>query len=160
MCYRFNSSVDANAGYTPDGNVTAITMLHESGTGGAPKYGIIPQMPLVSLDGVNLLDNLTYMQPRIGNDQASVGYYKTSLLNGVDVEIAASQHAGLMKYTYPSHGDRYLLVDLSHYLPTQDEPAGEQFYTNAQIDINGSQYTGYGTYRGGFNEGQYLWQES
>lgn len=31
---RFNGSTDANAGYTPDGNVTAITMLHESGTGG------------------------------------------------------------------------------------------------------------------------------
>ena len=41
---RLNASTDANAGYTPDGNVTAITMLHESGTGGAPKYGLIPQV--------------------------------------------------------------------------------------------------------------------
>ncbi|TKA55102.1 hypothetical protein B0A49_10822, partial [Cryomyces minteri] len=49
----FNLSIDANAGYTPDGNVTAITLLHESGTGGAPKYGVIPQMPLTTLEGVN-----------------------------------------------------------------------------------------------------------
>lgn len=30
------SAVDANAGYTPLGNVTAVSMTHVSGTGGAP----------------------------------------------------------------------------------------------------------------------------
>lgn len=40
--------------------------MHESGTGGAPKYGLIPQMPLTSVESpVNLLDNLTYSQPRV-----------------------------------------------------------------------------------------------
>ncbi|KAK8037950.1 glycosyl hydrolase [Apiospora phragmitis] len=58
---RWNVSFAANAGYTPDGNVTAIAMLHESGTGGAPTYGLIPQMPLVTIEGVNLFDNLTYI---------------------------------------------------------------------------------------------------
>jgi len=29
-----------NGGYTPEGRVTAISMMHESGTGGAPKYGM------------------------------------------------------------------------------------------------------------------------
>jgi len=44
-------------------------MMHESGTGGAPKYGIIPQMPLTSVDPpVNILDNLTYSQPRVRCD--------------------------------------------------------------------------------------------
>lgn len=151
---EFNQSTDANAGYTPDGNVTAITMLHVSGTGGAPKYGIIPQMPLTSLEGVNLLDNLTYMQPRIGNDTASVGYYKTSLQNGVVAELSATQHAGIFRYSFPSSGEKYVMVDLSHYLPTQDEVAGEQMYSNGMIDVSsdGSKYSGYGVYRGGFNE--------
>lgn len=41
-------------------------MMHESGTGGAPKYGVIPQMPLTSIEPpVNLLDNKTYAQPRV-----------------------------------------------------------------------------------------------
>lgn len=41
-------------------------MMHESGTGGAPKYGIIPQMPLTDVaPPVNILDNLTYSQPRV-----------------------------------------------------------------------------------------------
>lgn len=44
-------------------------MMHESGTGGAPKYGIIPQMPLTSVDApVNVLNNQTYSQPRVCKD--------------------------------------------------------------------------------------------
>lgn len=47
-----------NGGYTPNGRVTAISMLHESGTGGFPKYGVVPQMPLTDVSPpVNLLDN-------------------------------------------------------------------------------------------------------
>lgn len=130
-------------------------MLHESGTGGAPKYGIIPQMPLTTLDGVNIMDNLTYMQPRIGNDTASVGYYATDLANGIKVELAASMHSGFVQYTYPSEGEKYILVDLSHFLPTQDDAIASQFYSNAELDLanNGSAYSGVGTYRGGWNEG-------
>jgi putative alpha-1,2-mannosidase len=53
-----------NGGWTPQGHVTGISMLHESGTGGGPKYGYPAQMPLASLEGVNLLDNRTYWQTR------------------------------------------------------------------------------------------------
>ena len=60
------STAVLNGGWTPDGNVTGISMMHESGTGGAPKYGLIAQMPLTSVDSpVNVLDNLTYSQPRV-----------------------------------------------------------------------------------------------
>lgn len=152
---EYNQSTDATAGYTPDGNVTAITMLHESGTGGAPKYGIIPQMPLTTLDKVNVMDNLTYMQPRIAKDQATVGRFTTHLANGVVSDMSASHHAGLMRYQYPSNTSRLLLVDLSHYLPTNDEVVAAQFYSNAHIDVapDRTAYSGYGVYRGGWNEG-------
>ena len=82
--------------------MNAITLLHESGTGGAPKYGVVGQMPLTTLEGVNLMDNLTYMQPRIGNDIARIGHYSTKLANGIKVDMAASMHAGLIKYTFRS----------------------------------------------------------
>ena len=111
-------------------------------------------MPLTSIEGINLLDNLTYMQPRTEHDEASVGYYKTSLQNGVMVELGASMHAGIIQYTFPSNSKRYVLVDLSHYLPAQGGVAG-QWYSNAHIDLseNGSQYSGYGVYRGGWSKG-------
>jgi putative alpha-1,2-mannosidase len=129
-------------------------MLHESGTGGAPKYGIVPQMPLTSLAGVNLLDNLTYSQPRIGNDSAKIGWYKTRLASGVSIEMTASMHAGLVQYTFPNLTERYILVDVSHYLPTQDDHMASQFYTNANLDLSKTMgYQGTGTWRGGWNQG-------
>ncbi|KAL2815526.1 glycosyl hydrolase family 92-domain-containing protein [Aspergillus granulosus] len=144
-----------NGGWTPDGNVTAITMMHESGTGGAPKYGIIPQMPLTSISPpVNILDNLTYSQPRIGQDTASVGYFRTQLQNGVQIELSASRHAGIMEYSFPK-GEKHILVDLSHYLPGSPNDPNGQFYIGGEIQLleNGQSYSGYGTYIGGWNNG-------
>ncbi|OJZ86765.1 glycoside hydrolase family 92 protein [Aspergillus luchuensis CBS 106.47] len=144
-----------NGGWTPDGNVTAVTMMHESGTGGAPKYGLIPQMPLTSVESpVNLLDNLTYSQPRVGNDSASVGYFRTLLQNGVQIELSASRHAGIIQYSFPE-GEKHVLVDISHYLPGSPGDSNGQFYVGGEINLedNGKAYTGYGTYVGGWNNG-------
>jgi putative alpha-1,2-mannosidase len=55
-----------NGGWTPQGYVTGVSLMHESGTGGGPKYGFPSQMPLTAIDGnVNLLDNRTYWQKRV-----------------------------------------------------------------------------------------------
>ncbi|KAL2835019.1 glycosyl hydrolase family 92-domain-containing protein [Aspergillus cavernicola] len=144
-----------NGGWTPDGNVTAISMMHESGTGGAPKYGIVPQMPLTSIaPPVNILDNLTYSQPRVGQDTASVGYFKTLLQNGVQIELSASRHAGIVQYSFPQR-EKHVLVDVSHYLPGSPGDPNSQFYTGGEIQIHASRrsYSGYGTYVGGWNNG-------
>lgn len=134
--------------------MTAITMLHESGTGGAPTYGLIPQMPLTTLEGVNLMDNLTYMQHRTVSDIASVGYYKTSLANGVVAEMSATHHAGIVKYSYPEDGNKYIVVDLSHFLPATGKK--EQWYSNGLLETSsdGTWYSGYGVYREGWAGGQ------
>jgi putative alpha-1,2-mannosidase len=60
-----------NGGWTPQGYVTGISLMHESGTGGGPKYGFPAQMPLIAIDGdVNLLDNRTYWQKRVSTRSA------------------------------------------------------------------------------------------
>ncbi|KAH7141081.1 glycosyl hydrolase [Dactylonectria macrodidyma] len=147
---RWDTNYQANAGYTPEGNVTAITMLHVSGTGGAPTYGLIPQMPLASIEGVNVMDNLTYMQERVGHDVAEVGYYRTELKNGITAEMSASQHAGIMTYQFPADGGRHILVDISHYLPTRGKES--QWYSNGEFERSddGARYQGYGIYREGW----------
>ncbi|KAL9074540.1 MAG: hypothetical protein Q9157_004355 [Trypethelium eluteriae] len=144
-----------NGGYTPQGLVTAFSMMHESGTGGAPKYGIIPQMPLTNVaPPVNLLDNQTYWQSRVGNDTATVGYYRTQLENGVVAELAGARHSGIMQYSFPA-GEQHVLVDISHYLPQETGGYSSQIFVGGAIDIktNSSVYTGYGTYALGWNEG-------
>lgn len=63
-----------NGGYTPNGKVTGISLLHESGTGGGPKYGYPSQMPLTNIgNDVNLLDNMTYWQDRVSCGSDLVG---------------------------------------------------------------------------------------
>jgi hypothetical protein len=63
-----------NGGYTPQGYVTGISLMHQSGTGGGPKYGFPSQMPLTNIDGdVNILDNQTYWQNRVGLSSAEHG---------------------------------------------------------------------------------------
>ncbi|KUJ08060.1 glycosyl hydrolase [Mollisia scopiformis] len=147
------TNVDANAGYTPDGYVTGVSMLHESGTGATPTYGFVHQMPLSTLENVNVLDNFTYMQERVEPDVASVGYYKTVLANGVSAELTATAHAGLVQYNFTSGSERHILVDVSHMLPSSGEAQHSQFYSNGFLarSPHGTKYQGYGVYRGGFS---------
>jgi len=149
----FNASIGANAGFEPDGNVTAFSLTHVSGTGGGPVYGVVSQMPLASLENVNLLDNLTYMATRQGNDTASVGYFKSTFQNGIVTELSASSHTGFLQYTFPGKEDGHILVDLSHYLPSYGGGSQSQFYSNGEITVSadGKRYQGYGVYRGAFS---------
>ena len=65
-------------------------------------------------------------------------------------------HTGFIKYDYPIQGDKYILVDVSHYLPTQDDHMASQFYSNGKISLNSSGgYNGFGVWRGGWNEGKF-----
>lgn len=110
-------------------------------------------MPLTTLSAVNVLDNLTYMQSRTTLDVANVGYYKSSLKSGVEVELSATRHAGLIRYKYPNDGEKHVLVDLSHMLPSSSEAQHSQFYSNGFLSRSpdGAKYQGYGIYRGGFS---------
>lgn len=129
-------------------------MLHEGGTGGAPKYGLIPQMPLTTIsEPVNILDNRTYWQTRMGEDVAAVGHFKTSLKSGVDIELSAGRHSGFMQYTFPQ-GEKHVLVDISHYLPNPTGGFEEQYFIDGEINVakNGNEYSGYLTAMGGWND--------
>jgi putative alpha-1,2-mannosidase len=144
-----------NGGYTPEGNVTGISMMHVSGTGGCPKYGVISQMPLTTTAApVDILNNRTYWQHRVGNETASVGYFRTDLESGVTVELSATAHAGIVQYSFPA-GEKNVLVDLTHRLPSASGSLCTQRYVDSEIEIseNGTEYRGYGVYEFGWNLG-------
>ncbi|KAI1678783.1 Alpha-mannosidase [Pyrenophora tritici-repentis] len=144
-----------NGGFTPEGNVTAVSMIHVSGTGGCPKYGVISQMPLTTTSApVDILNNRTYWQHRVGNDTARVGYFKTDLESGVRVELSGTAHAGILQYSFPA-GEKNVLVDLTHRLPSARGSSCTQRYVDSEISISddGTEYTGYGVYEAGWNEG-------
>jgi putative alpha-1,2-mannosidase len=70
------SGTDAYSGYLANGNFTGFTLLHESGTGGAPKYGVVSQMPVVGTVNNPLSDAIN--DTRAAPDYTEIGYYKQS----------------------------------------------------------------------------------
>ncbi|KAF1949908.1 glycosyl hydrolase [Byssothecium circinans] len=143
-------TADAYSGYLPSGNIFGFSMMHESGTGGAPKYGVVSQMPATSNVSNPLAD---ISQDRSAADQGSVGYYKSQLANGVAVELSATEHAGLYQYTFPSNAAApSIVVDASHVLNSWRGLGWEQHYSRGNFTIfQDGHYEGSGTYNNGWN---------
>jgi putative alpha-1,2-mannosidase len=147
---------DAYSGFLPTGNFTGFSMMHESGTGGAPKYGVVSQMP-VAAEITNPLLNIT--APRAAEDAASVGYYKAQLQAGatnatnITVELAGTNHAAMYQYTFPSDAKSVsVVVDVSHVLESYRGLGWGQHYTGGKCEIFADgHYEGYGSYDGGWN---------
>ncbi|KAJ5745815.1 hypothetical protein N7520_010997 [Penicillium odoratum] len=143
------SGTDSYSGYLPDGNFSGFSMMHEQGTGGAPKYGTVSQLPLVG-DISDPLSNITVS--RSGTDEGSVGYYKAKTGDGVEVELSASSRAGIYRYTFPSSQGN-VLVDVSHVLPSFRGQGLSQNYEGGNITIFADgHYEGAGVYNNGWNE--------
>ncbi|KAL5117689.1 hypothetical protein ACEQ8H_004437 [Pleosporales sp. CAS-2024a] len=144
-----SGKTDAYSGYLPTGNIWGFSMMHESGTGGAPKYGVVSQMPTVG-DITNPV--VDFSQPRASPDTGSVGYYKSSLANGITVELAATEHAGLYAYSFPPATTPSVIVDVSHVLPSFRGLGWEQHYSAGSFSISpDGRYVGSGTYNNGWN---------
>ena len=145
---------DSYSGYQPTGNVTGYSLMHESGTGGAPKYGVVAQMPVIGNISNPLAD---LSEPRAASDVANVGYYKSSLSSGVVTELAATEHAGILQHTSPSEATLTVVVDVSHVLPSFRGLGLGQNYTGGNITITADgHYEGSGVYNNGWNLGNVL----
>ena len=141
---------DSYSGYLPTGNFSGFSMMHEQGTGGAPKYGTVAQLPLVG-NITNPLSNITV--GRAVPDQGSVGYYKSQTSQDVIVELAATPHAGMYQYTFPqgSMGNN-ILIDVSHVLPSFRGQGLGQGYAGGEFTIlPDGHYEAYGIYNNGWN---------
>ncbi|CAM3764743.1 GH92 family glycosyl hydrolase [Mucilaginibacter galii] len=104
---------DGCSGYHySDTTVYGFSHTHLSGVG-IPDYCDILFMPTV---GVPRLQNTDYRSGfKKVNEVASPGYYKTTLDKyNVEVELTATQRAGLHQYTYPSTNQANIIIDLKH----------------------------------------------
>ncbi|KAL1983366.1 hypothetical protein VTN96DRAFT_10425 [Rasamsonia emersonii] len=141
---------DSYSGYLPTGQFSGFSMMHEQGTGGAPKYGTVSQLPLVG-NISQPLSNLTV--GRAVPDQGSVGYYKAQTSDNVVVELAAANRAGMYRYTFPRNATRKnVLVDVSHVLPSYRGMGLSQGYAGGNFTIFADgHYEGHGVYNNGWN---------
>jgi putative alpha-1,2-mannosidase len=123
-------------------------MMHVTGIGGAPKYGVVSQMPTLG----TMVDPLADVSvKRATGDQGSVGYFKSSLENGIVVELAATAHAGLLQYGFPQGQGGSVIVDVSHVLPSFRPFGLSQKYHGGSISVAANGYYGSGTYSNGWN---------
>jgi putative alpha-1,2-mannosidase len=148
---------DAYSGYHALGKVLGFSMMHESGTGGAPKYGVVSQHPVVGVLDNPLADHTL---ARTSADEAGLGWYRASLEGVVKVELAASHHSGIIKHTFgasvnTTSAERHVLVDVSHYLQSFRGQGIGQNYVEGQIKVSSNgNYEGFGVYNGGWNLGK------
>lgn len=145
------ATAEAYAGHLPDegARLTGFSMLHESGIGGAPKYGVVAQMPALG-DVPDLSVDISIKRSK--GDEGSVGYFKSSLDNGIIVELAATAHAGFYQYTFPQGQNGSIVVDVSHVLPSFRGYGWEQRYHGGTFSIeDDGHYEGNGIYSNGWN---------
>ena len=142
------SGVDNYSGNSPNGNFTGFSMMHESGTGGAPKYGVVSQLPVLG-DILNPLANLH--ATRSAADVTSLGYFKASLGSNITVELSATSRAGIYQYTFLPESKPNVVVDVSHVLPSFRGQGLSQSYRGGNMTILDDHYEGYGVYDNGWN---------
>ncbi|KAL8819704.1 MAG: hypothetical protein Q9223_001923 [Gallowayella weberi] len=131
-----SGSMDAYPGYLLKGNISAFSLMHQSGVGGAPKYGVVSQLPVVGRMSLSAVD---LSIPPSGPDRAEVGRYSSSLSNGVSVDLAATDDAGLFSYQFPESTKAMIVVDVSHFLPSHRGLGTGQHYVNGNIsDVKGA----------------------
>lgn len=124
-------------------------MMHESGIGGAPKYGVVSQMPTLGTVP-NPLADISVKRAR--GDEGSVGYFKSSLENGIVVELAATAHAGFYQYSFPRGQSGSVVVDVSHVLPSfRGFGWGQKYHGGLFLVESDGHYEGSGTYSNGWN---------
>jgi putative alpha-1,2-mannosidase len=139
---------DSYSGDATIGNFTGFSMMHESGTGGAPKYGVVSQMPVLGNIN-NPLNDLN--DTRAVPDITSVGYYKASLGSKITVELGATSRAGFYQYTFPPGNQTNVVVDVSHILPSYRGQGLSQNYLGGNITVSSNHYEGHGDYDNGWN---------
>ncbi len=152
-----NSGGSSYSGYLPGpAFFTGFSMLHESGTGGAPKYGVVSQMPVVGGPIANPLARRADQRGPAA-DEATPGSYQAVMKSGITVELAAASRAGLLQYTFPETGNKSIIVDVSHVLPAPDREYLSQHYLGGNITVSSSpdgsglHYEGAGIYDNGWN---------
>jgi predicted alpha-1,2-mannosidase len=104
-----------------DSSIIGFSVTHLNGTG-IPDLGDFAFMPAVGtpkfIEGSKAHPDSGYRSPYSHADEsASLGYYQVKLKNsGVNVELTASERAGLMRFTFPKSDSAFLITDLKHVL--------------------------------------------
>ncbi|KIJ39475.1 glycoside hydrolase family 92 protein [Sphaerobolus stellatus SS14] len=148
----------APAGYVvdPTQQVRGLSPLHDSGTGSSlGSYGNFEIMPLLCPGGFNTCTtnvNARLIFRKNNTDDASPGYFTSTLSNDIKLEATSTRRAGLERFTFPSGQKQYFVLDLANDLP-QSFMGGEM-----NIDPTAGRITLGGFWGSSFGPGSFKYQ--
>ena len=154
-----NSSSD-QGGFTLDGSpIQGFSSMHDSGTGGSPSLGNFELFPYTSCAGGEV-DGCAFPKIERANFgsfskdtvKASPGHFAVTLDSGPVVEMTATQHAALFKFTFPTaaDGDKPLILqDLT------DLSNSRQDNGTVSVDPSTGRIQGGAVFQPSFGEGLY-----
>lgn len=135
--------------------IRGFGQLHVSGTGWG-KYGQVFLSPQIGL----AVGETEHDSPKEG-EIATPFQYSTKLTRyGIKVDVSPSVHSAMYRFTFPKSDSAHLLLDVSHNIvdiasamkrPDNGFIDGEVKFTSN----TGTEIKGYGTYKGGFSDGNY-----
>ncbi|MEU6478594.1 GH92 family glycosyl hydrolase [Streptomyces sp. NPDC047017] len=112
---QFSPDTGHNTGYDHSQNhIRGFSLVHLSGVG----CGLGGDLPVLPATGdITRTDNAQY-QAEFSHDteQASPGYYKVDLKNGIRAELTASARTGVQRYTFPATDKADVLLDAGQSL--------------------------------------------
>ena len=105
-----------------DSLMVGFSHRHVDGTGGGGYQNVL----VMPTTGTLRIQELEYASPyRHSSEVASPGYYAVTLDRyGVRVELTATQHTGLHRYTFTSTDTAHILIDASHGMYFRRRPSG------------------------------------
>lgn len=131
--------------FAEDDRIRGFSSLHLHGTG-ATDYGVLSLMPTLAFDA---------QQPRVvdyetrfakEDERVAAGYYAVMLASGIDVELTASKHVAVHRYTFPADGS--IVIDLRKTLE-----GGEVDSASIAADASARELVGQLHHRGGMTDG-------
>lgn len=133
---------DACAGYHySDSTIAGFSHTHLSGTGCADLADVLfhPTMTTPDMDGTYYKIEPYSFEHK--NERASCGYYSVKLPDdGLNVELTATPHCGVHRYTFSGDGTPRLIVDLRHTV-TDERIDMSEIVSSGDNEISGMRRT-------------------
>ncbi|RDA88411.1 hypothetical protein CP532_5601 [Ophiocordyceps camponoti-leonardi (nom. inval.)] len=144
-------------GFNFDGRpVTGFSLMHDSGTGGAPSLGNFPLFPFASCQGddVNGCAFPKKSRTQFGNYiresvKARPGYFGLTLASGPEVEMTTTRHTALFRFSFGPEDKPLILQDLTDLSNSRQDNA------SVKVDAAARRITGDAVFTPSFGRGQY-----
>jgi len=135
--------------FAEDDRIQGFSQVHLHGTG-ATDFGVLSLMPTMTFDAAetSVVDYETRFAKE--DERVLVGYYGVKLANEIDVELTASKHVALHRYTFPAAGT--IVIDLEKTLDDGENdvvtitPSASTKEVTGSLHHMGGMSSGYGGY--------------